>query len=382
MLRQINFRNYKAFAENTKIELRPITVLLGKNSSGKSSICKLVSVLASALSGNARGILPLRNSSVVLGGRYEDLFFANTRNGLVIELSFNDGSTISVEYLMNDGEFLLRSYTIGNGQQTFSKQYKSSEESKSDDFVGLTQNKLFEEIGQNKETVSLAVDYIGPLRRAAKRAVFSTDIMNIAQVGYYGENTPYMLLNSHLRHDGLLLKQVSDWYGENMDGQSLDIIENGSTSGSYSIVVRRGNAVVNLADVGEGTNQLLPIITQSYASNADLIIVEQPALHLHPSAHAQVAYRLAESAIQSGKTYLVESHSENFVLGLRNLVAKGKLPKTDVALYFIDHDGESATAQLIEIEDDGGLTEWPEGIFEEDFELLKEIRRGKGGIQN
>lgn len=382
MLRQISFTNYKAFAENTNIELRPITVLLGKNSSGKSSICKLVSVLASALSGNARGILPLRNRDVVLGGRYEDLFFADIRNGLVIKMSFDDGSTISVEYLMNDGEFLLRSYTVGNGQQTVGKQYKSSEESKSDDFVGLTQNRLFEELGLNKETISVSVDYIGPLRKAAQRAVFSTDIMNIAQVGYRGEKTPYLLLDSYLHHDGRLLKQVSDWYEENMDGQRLEIIENGSISGSYSIVVRRGKALINMADVGEGTNQLLPVITQSYVSNADLIIVEQPALHLHPSAHAQVAYRLAESAIQSGKTYLVESHSENFVLGLRNLVAKGKLAKTDVALYFIDHDGESATAQLIEIEPDGGLTAWPEGVFEEDFELLKEIRRGKSDLQD
>ena len=50
MLKRITIENYKAFKNPATIELRPITVLLGKNSSGKSSICKLLSVLSYVLS--------------------------------------------------------------------------------------------------------------------------------------------------------------------------------------------------------------------------------------------------------------------------------------------------------------------------------------------
>ena len=160
-----------------------------------------------------------------------------------------------------------------------------------------------------------------------------------------------------------------------MDGQLLAFIRNGEQSGNYSLMVKRGGATVNLADVGEGTNQLLPIITQTYSNNADITIIEQAGLHLHPSAQANVAYRIAEAAVESGKTYLVESHSENFVLGLRNMVAHHKLSPQDVAIYYVDHDGDSAFAKLYEIEENGSMSDWPTGIFAEDFQLLKEINK-------
>lgn len=376
MLQRVSFKNYKAFAEETTIELRPVTVLLGKNSSGKSSVCKLMSVLSSALSGNGRGLLPLRNSDVVLGSRYEDLFHSEVRNSLVIDMLFDNSNSMSVEYLIDDGEFLLRRYAVGKDGQTREIAYRNSGESKQDNFVGLTQNWLAQEVGLDKKAVVYTVEHIGPLRKAAKRAVFSTDIMDTERVGYRGENTPYLLLDSYLQNS-LLLGNVSQWYDMNMDGQRIEIIENGSSSGSYSFIIRRGHSAVNLADVGEGTNQLLPVIVQTFAGTADLTIIEQPALHLHPAAHASVAYQIARTAKRTGRKYLIESHSENFVLGLRHLVANGEMNPQDVALYFIDHDGESAYAQLMEIEANGDMQDWPEGIFEEDFELLKEIKRAQ-----
>jgi predicted ATPase len=160
-----------------------------------------------------------------------------------------------------------------------------------------------------------------------------------------------------------------------MDGQTLDFVRNGEESGSFSLMVKRGKARVNLSDVGEGTNQVLPVITQSFINDADITIIEQAGLHLHPSAHAHVAYRIAEAAKQSGKTYVIESHSENFVLGLRNMIAHENLNPADVAIYYIDHDGESATAQLYEVERNGSMSDWPTGVFTEDFELLKEISK-------
>ena len=249
------------------------------------------------------------------------------------------------------------------------------QESIGDSYEGIINTRIFQELGIDNNKVAFHVDYIGPLRKAARRAVFSSDIMNTQRVGYNGENTPYILLDSFL-NDGILLKNVSDWYEENMDGQRLVVSENGTGTGSYSFMMRRGHTYVNLADVGEGNNQLLPIITQSFTNHTDISIIEQPALHLHPSAHANIAYRLAKAANETGRIYVVESHSENFLLGLRKMVAKGEINKEDVIVYFIDHDGNFAQAIPIEIEENGELTDWPEGIFEEDFELLKEISRG------
>lgn len=38
MIKKIRFKNYKAFAGSEELELRPVTLIIGKNSSGKSSV--------------------------------------------------------------------------------------------------------------------------------------------------------------------------------------------------------------------------------------------------------------------------------------------------------------------------------------------------------
>lgn len=376
MIRRIVLNNYKAFAGETSIELRPVTVLYGKNSSGKSSLCKLVSVLSRAFSQTAQSLLPLRNGEVVLGSRLEDVFHDNVLSGLRIAVDFDDEIRVASELLMNEGKLYMRNYSVNRGAAVAHVAYKSISESESDQYKGLVNQRCFKELDLKAEQLRFTVDYIGPIRSAAKRAVFSSDITGVDGVGYNGENAPYMLLESHL-NDGRLMKQVSDWYKENMEGQWIDVVENGPGSGSYSFIMHRGKASVNLADVGEGHNQLLPIVTQAYAQKADVTIIEQPALHLHPSAHANVAYLLADAARKDGKTFLIESHSENFLLGLRKMVAEGKLNRKDVIVYYIEHDENEAYAEPIEIEENGELTFWPEGVFEEDFELLKDISKAE-----
>lgn len=54
-----------------------------------------------------------------------------------------------------------------------------------------------------------------------------------------------------------------------------------------------------------------------------LIVVEEPETHLHPAAHGDLAERFVDSFIEdSNKRYLIETHSQNFVLRLRRLIAE------------------------------------------------------------
>ncbi len=374
MLKRIIIENYKAFKDATTIELRPVTVLLGKNSSGKSSICKLLSVLSYVLSDRGKGIFSLSSEDVQLGTMYSDLFHTEILSKLKFEMAFGNHCSMNLNYMMTGGDFLLHEFGAFREGRGFAKVYKKKEDLK--DFISLTQNIEFKEACLSADDFRFTLNYIGPVREAARRSLYAMtlDVTDTYKVGYRGENTPAILLKSFLS-DKKLFEMVSDWYSKHMDGQSLVFVRNGEQSGNYSLMVKRGGATVNLADVGEGSNQLLPIITQTFSHNADITIIEQAGLHLHPSAQANVAYRIAEAAIDNGKTYLVESHSENFVLGLRNMVAHHKLSPKDVAIYYVDHDGESAYAKLYEIEEDGSMSDWPTGVFAEDFQLLKEINK-------
>ena len=82
----ISFENYKAFYEQQTIQLKPITILIGKNSSGKSSIAKLFTLLENSLSGEIDEPLLLSNNGVELGADFENLFFGNKLAG---RLNFN-----------------------------------------------------------------------------------------------------------------------------------------------------------------------------------------------------------------------------------------------------------------------------------------------------
>lgn len=377
MLKRVIIENYKAFKDAASFEIRPITVLLGKNSSGKSSVCKLLSVLSYILSDKSKGVFSMLNGDVKLGTVFSELFNTDNKTKLRFEMEFDRQNSLSVNYMMTAGDFFLQEYKVSQGEKRVEATFRNKDDKKGS-MLSLTRNDFFDGAGFDAEDFRYSVDYIGPVREQAKRAIYgmTLDVADLSKVGYRGENTLGILLNSYL--DGKeLFEKVSAWYNRHMDGQTLDFVRNGEDSGSYSPIVKRGRAKVNLADVGEGTNQVLPIITQSYMNAADLTIIEQAGLHLHPSAHAHVAYRIAEAAMQTGKAYIVESHSENFVLGLRNMVARGILEPTDVAIYYIDHDGESAMVKLYEVEKDGSMADWPTGVFAEDFELLKEINRAK-----
>ncbi|OQY48068.1 MAG: hypothetical protein B6247_25630 [Candidatus Parabeggiatoa sp. nov. 2] len=55
-LTALSFENYKAFSKRESIEVRPLTILIGRNNAGKSAISRLPLLIARALS-DSRGDL-------------------------------------------------------------------------------------------------------------------------------------------------------------------------------------------------------------------------------------------------------------------------------------------------------------------------------------
>lgn len=377
MLQKITFKQYKAFAEEETLELRPITLLVGKNSSGKSSICKLLSMVACSLSANFSELLPLRCGDIVLGGRYEDLFYGHQNFGLEFRLEFEDEISLEVHYIILESKLYVTYYRASNGSTSAEAVYRTPEESRISVTHGFINESLCRQAGIDISRLKTSVDYIGPIREQIDRSFTYEGDNSLRSVGFKGSNTCNLLLNSHLNNDELFAS-VSKWMDNYMEGQKLSIKRNGEDNGNYSLYVDRGSTKVNIADVGQGLVQLLPVVTQTFLGRDSIGIVEQPALHLHPAIHQNVAHRFADAVVADpGKRFLLESHSLNFLLELRRLVADRNYPLStkDVVVYFVDYDEEEKSSHLnkIEILDNGDLTDWPEGVFNESFELLAEI---------
>ena len=131
---------------------------------------------------------------------------------------------------------------------------------------------------------------------------------------------------------------------------------------------KRGAAkdLVNIADVGFGVSQTLPVVVALLAAGpGQLVFIEQPEIHLHPRAQVAMAQLLANAA-KRGVSVVAETHSSLILLGIQSLVAEGSLSPSDVALHWFLRDPETGitTVRSAELDSAGRFGDWPEDFDE------------------
>ena len=356
MLNKIIFENFKIFKTRQVLEIKPITILIGKNNSGKSAIAKLPTMIANALKGNFSVPFKWENEGISLGISNEDLIYnKSVTNNLSLQLT-SEMETLSVSvYVDRYGKLHYSNY-----------QYKGKDlDINETKFRGLTYGSV------NFNDLLFNFDYIGPYRKLPD-SDYPNSFDDFYKIGIEGENA-YPLLIQWSKDNNPYFKKISEWYEKNFEGWKLKVSQISGLTQRYEIALSKdGLSPVNIINVGQGIHQALPLVVRSImpANSETLIIIEEPETHLHPAAHGNLAERFVDSFIEDrNKYYLIETHSQNFTLRLRRLVAEGKMNPNDLAIYFIDYDEnlKSGTAKKIEIDDNGGVKnkDWPEGIFNE-----------------
>ncbi len=119
--------------------------------------------------------------------------------------------------------------------------------------------------------------------------------------------------------------------------------------------------LVALADVGFGVSQVLPVLVAlAAASPGQMVLVEQPELHLHPMAQLTMGLLLAEAA-KRGVIVVVETHSQLILRAIQTTIAKGMLKPKEVALHWFSRDEETGWTKVTtaEIKKDGSFGAWP-----------------------
>lgn len=127
--------------------------------------------------------------------------------------------------------------------------------------------------------------------------------------------------------------------------------------------------LVSIADAGYGVSQVLPVLVALHtAVRGQLVYIEEPEIHLHPRAQVSMAAVLADAAARGVRT-VAETHSALLILGLQTLVAEGALGPDSVRLHWFRRTGSGITRiSSAGLDSQGGYGDWPEDFA--DVELL------------
>ena len=163
----------------------------------------------------------------------------------------------------------------------------------------------------------------------------------------------------------------------------ISVMSFGKTSGApFQIQIRkwgkrRKGAYRNLIDVGYGVSQALPMLTELLRPDApQMFLLQQPEVHLHPSAQAALGSLFCDSAAQ-GKQLIVETHSDYIIDRVRMDVRDKTtaLKPDDVSILYFERDDLDVKIHSIRLDEMGNVLDAPHsyGKF-----FMEETRRSLG----
>jgi len=381
-LHSLAFAGYRSFAARSpaapdrpleRLELAPLTVLLGKNNSGKSTVARLLHHVLLALGADGDDPFPMKGTRHAYGTSFRDVQhggnFFNPLD-LEIEVTSDEGiETKLVSQLIQLGEL------AGDSPPVLQKSILNGQQNPNLDKIrGLLPNV------QAAESLRLEarkfLDMSCRLQPVRDRIQPSYTIQPPSEFALPENNDSVAQM---LYSDSKLRAAVGTWTAHNLDGWRLDLKQNLDV---FQLVARRGGREGNLADSGQGIQQVLPVAALccwrklSRGDAQFLDIIEQPELHLHDAAHAPLGDLILSAVSGNRGNILVETHSESLVLRLRRRVAEG-LDSNQVSLFYVEDTGEGSRLRQIHLNRDGEVDWWPEGVFSESFLEVKAIRRAQ-----
>jgi len=156
--------------------------------------------------------------------------------------------------------------------------------------------------------------------------------------------------------------------------QKIDVKRLGKQSSEpFQVRIKTKGPDANLIDVGYGVSQALPIVIDSImAPKNEVLLVQQPEVHLHPKAQAALGTFFVELAVSSSKQFIIETHSDYLVDRVRMAVAEKLIPARNVQLLYLSRKGLDIRVHELSLDEVGNITNAPAAY--RDFFLDEELR--------
>lgn len=418
------FSRYRSFLEPVRVELAPLTIIIGKNGSGKSVLTRLPLLIASGLSPSANAVLDLGAGGVNHAARFEDLIHQRSAQPFTLGAEISDGRrslsfVTTMRYVVERHALGIEAFTlsdqdgpivsieasrpedIGNSDGLFTVRLRESEATSTKEvrFVGLfaesvkDNDDLSYRLSEARKEFAAAFDspcYLGPFRSEHGSSARVAH-QGARGLGPKGEHAIDLLGADALAGNEDLGRAVEEWFGQAMTGNRVKLDRIGSFVRMLVHDPIR-NIDVDMSETGAGFAQVFPIAVQALGMqtgniSTSISIVEQPELHLHPGSHGALADLIVSTAARcdTRASYLCETHSEQFITRVRLRVAQGKIAHTSVKIISVGHQSEPngviEPIRAIEMDAEGNMDAWPIGVFDEAFDDLLQLQSVQQGEQ-
>lgn len=336
MLSGFTVENYRAFATEQRISLRPLTLLFGWNSGGKSSLLRFLPLIAESMN--------VRSRPIWLGG---EVGRRASWPDLVCKATESDQFRFSLEW--QNEQFSRAEWSISgdlNGAWQEVREFLLDGTHLSPalpQFDGIlpTVGEGGREIDGFQELLMQLpseVQWLQGLRKKPERFTqYGGGAARMIQVD--GADAVDHLIEAVMSKDVAVTEEVLNFFRGLNEELSFDNPVNGVWR-LWLCPKNRPTTRVDLCDTGEGYSQVLPILialARAKHRGPRLLCLEQPELHLHTRAQAQLARQLVSSATSSSSPrILVETHSEVLLSSIQLAIVQGQIGADDVQVYWVE----------------------------------------------
>jgi len=348
MIEKLEIEAFKCF-EKESLKFRNLTVLTGTNGSGKSSVIQ--AILKLALHSTQDYSSPLL--------KYLD-FISN----------FDEVINFNMD---------VESYNIridgfgGNIDTSFTRDMDSFIANPIRDKISYSQGNL----------IFLSADRIGP------QDTYDKNINPLDKFGIYGEyavsflekarKEKYKVIDELVQEGRPFLdSQVNYWLNQILETEMKT--EEIDATNQIKASFKNGNAFVRPKNIGSGISYLASILIICLsAKKGQIIIIENPEIHLHPKAQAKLGEFLAFVA-SKGIQIIIETHNDHLINRFRYEVYKGYLDSNQIIIHYKEKD---VPFEQIEIGENGkfidknGENSFPQGFYDATLKEIYQINRGR-----
>lgn len=371
MITALEIENFKCFS-HLRLSFGALTLLTGFNGGGKSSAIQPLLLLAQSLRNSASPEAFALNGPLVHLGTVSDILPSESGNSSVRFKICGPSS--------DEAHWSLWTFSSRDRDRFLADGSKSKGIPEKDN-AGAS-------LGGSVRKSLANLIYLSAVREGTANSYPIPDSNNeiLGDVGTDGRFAAYIydqLVDDEVqelrRHPNeaatSLRKQLDAWIGTLFPGAQVNVRIIPQVS-LLSLQFRLSDfgAWLRPANIGYGLSYAFPILVALLAAHpGQVVIIDSPEAHLHPSAQSQMGRILAHFA-KAGVQIIVETHSDHLLNGARLAVKERILSHAELQIYFFTGAGKLGHGVISPtIDRDGGINEWPAGFFDQSEKDLSRL---------